>query len=84
MKTKSKYKVELIEWLDSFGCSSSWSEIQPIETVLMCKSVGFVISENDKTVSLANSVAYETEDTKEQANGIMTIPKVSINSRYEL
>jgi len=80
---KTKY-INYIEWIDSFGCSSGWSEIQPIETVLICMSVGFVVSENDKTISLANSVAYETEDTKEQANGIMTIPKVSIISRKEL
>ena len=81
---KIKYRIEYIEWIDSFGCSSGWSEIKPIETVLICVSVGFVVSENDKTISLANSVAYETEDTKEQANGIMTIPKVSIISRKEL
>jgi hypothetical protein len=78
------YKIEYIEWVDSFGCSSGWSEVRPIETLLTCKTVGFVVSENDYIISLANSIAEETNETKEQANGIMTIPKVSITNRREL
>ncbi len=76
-----KYKIELIEWVDSFGCSSGWSEIQQINTYLKCITIGFVVSETDNTVSLANSIALETDDTKEQANGIMTIPLVCILKR---
>lgn len=80
----SKYPIEQIEWLDSFGCTSGWSAIQPIETCLICHSVGYVISENENAISLANSIALETDHTVEQANGVMTIPKVAIISRIEL
>jgi hypothetical protein len=78
---KSKYKIEIVEWIDSFGCTSTWSEIKPISTILICQTVGFVISENEDVISIANSVAEETDNTVEQANGIMTIPKACIKHR---
>lgn len=82
--TTNKYKIELIQWMDSFGCTSTWSDINQINTCLICDSVGFVVSETDRTISLANSIAIETIDTIEQANGIMTIPITCIISRTKL
>lgn len=81
---KLKYKIEFIEWVDSFGCSSGWAPVEAIDTCLVCQTVGFVVSENKEVISIANSIAYETEHTTEQSNGVMTIPKVSIKNRREL
>lgn len=77
----SKYKIERIEWVDSFGCTSTWSEIKPINSILICQTVGFVIFENEHVISIANSIANETDNTIEQANGVMTIPLVCIKKR---
>lgn len=81
---ETSYKIEYIKWVDSFGCSAGWGKIEPIDTLLICHSVGFVIYENEHTVSLANSVAEETKDTMEQANGVMTIPKCCIKERFPM
>lgn len=79
-----RYKIKKIKWLDSYGCTNSWRKIENITEKLICETVGYVISETDELISLANSIAYETEETVEQANGIMTIPKVSIVEETEL
>ena len=44
-------RLVLIEWVDSFGCSSSWEEIGDLSpTVSTCRSVGWL--------------AYDGEDCK--------------------
>ena len=78
------YKIKKIKWLDSYGCTNSWRKIENITEKLICETVGYVISETDELISLANSIAYETDETVEQANGVMTIPKVSITEETEL
>lgn len=78
------YKIKKIKWLDSYGCTNHWQKIENITEKLICETVGFVVSETDELISLANSIAYETDETIEQANGIMTIPKVSIIEEVEI
>lgn len=78
------YKIKKIKWLDSYGCTNSWRKIENITEKLFCETVGFVVSETDELISLANSIAFETEETVEQANGVMTIPKVSIIEEVEI
>ena len=68
-----------IEWLDSYGASSKWNaviDIKPIE--LVCTSVGYNIYEDENKIAIAPHYAAETEETMEQCNGVMTIPKCSI------
>lgn len=79
-----EYKIKKIKWLDSYGCTNRWQKIENITEKLICETVGFVISETDELISLANSIAYETDETVEQANGVMTIPKVSIIEETEV
>lgn len=79
-----EYKIKKIKWLDSYGCTNRWHPIEQITEKLICETVGYVISETDELISLANSIAYETEETVEQANGVMTISKVSIIEETEL
>ena len=76
-------KIELIQWVDSFGCGSRWQEMDSMKdrAVLYCHSVGFVIKETDDYVVIVPHRAVETEQCEEQGCGDMTIPKVCITSR---
>jgi hypothetical protein len=77
--------VVLIEWVDS--CSSSgWRRMSDIPAgwfcASRCETVGFLIDENDDSVTLALSrgVCETTSDFTET----MTIPKVAITRRRQL
>lgn len=76
-----KDKIVCIRWLDSYGVQSGW---QPTEDYrankLEITSLGKVVYEDDNVISIAGNFAEETENTEEQANGIMTIPKACITS----
>lgn len=70
-----------VKWLDSFGVQSGWQDISGYNTdKLVITSWGKVIYENNDIISLAHNYAEETQDTVEQANGVMTIPKACIIS----
>ena len=74
--------LELIEWIDSHGCSSEWQDRadaaeQPPVTV---RSVGWIISEGDKAVIVAPHIMARTG----HVCGTMTIPKAAITSRKPL
>lgn len=75
-----KYKLVLVEWLDSFGCSSNWEDIdddmKPIP--LTCFSAGYVIYEDNRCITVCPHLAV-FED-KRQGCGDMTIPRASIVS----
>ena len=68
-----------IKWVDSYGVLSGWvdlSEYSP--NLLMIESVGRVIEVNDEIVAIAHNYSDVTENTPQQANGIMVIPRVAI------
>lgn len=68
-------------WVDSYGVDSGWKSIEDYSAnELIITSVGFKVYEDDKVLSLAQNYAAETENTPEQANGIMVIPKACIIS----
>lgn len=78
-------EIRLIRWHDSYGVSSGWedlAEFHPNE--LMIESVGFVLYEDDKIISLAGNYAEKTDRTPEQANGIITIPKCCVKESAPL
>ena len=67
-----------VKWIDSYGCTARWEELDRDYPLLVIESIGFVILNNDDVIAIANSVSQETSKTPAQANGIMTIPKLSI------
>jgi len=74
-----------LEWVDSQGCTPSWQHISDYTPELpIHKSIGWIIHEDTKSVSITGNIADETETSYYQANGIMTIPKVAITDRREL
>lgn len=72
-------EIRLVIWTDSYGATGGWSDVENFTPQsLLVKSIGFVIYEDDKLISLSGSYAEETDNTLEQANGIITIPKCCI------
>lgn len=83
------YELQLIEWVDSFGCSSTWSPTDSIKEDIkpyICTSVGFVVFENDSLVVVVPHIAPEDKElgSKEQGCGDMAIPKSAILKRKTL
>ncbi|MEY2488304.1 MAG: hypothetical protein QOC70_246 [Verrucomicrobiota bacterium] len=70
----------LIEWLDSYGCSSNW---EPVENCspepLVCQSLGWIIHKDKKSVVVVPHIAGGNHGTaKKQGCGDMTIPTAAI------
>ena len=70
----------LIIWLDSH-CVAGWHTDEPATAPLTCRSVGWVIDENETAVVLAPHI---TEEPLPQRLGEITIPKVAIVARKVL
>lgn len=71
-------KLVSIRWIDSY-MDSGWREITDFSANrLEIRSLGKVVYEDESVVSLAHNFADETDNTPQQANGIMTIPKSCI------
>lgn len=65
----------LIEWIDSFGCSTDWRDVDDIETSVMeCQTVGFLLKEDKDCYVVAPHIAIGSR----QMCGDITIPRVAI------
>lgn len=82
--------IELIVWVDSFGCSSGWKELAELnkDIELHCTSVGYVASETDDYVLVVPHFHgdFKTDWVKAEASGCgdMAIPKRCIVERRVL
>lgn len=72
-------RLVLIEWVDSFGCSSSWrdmdDEYKP--NPMTCRSVGWLYRD-DKDVKVIVPHIADVPDQSKQGCGDMTIPTAAI------
>ena len=79
------YPLVFVRWLDSYGCSSEWSEISNADEPVSheCLSVGWLVQETSEVIVLVPhySPAHKRIGAEEQGCGDMTIPKVAIKSR---
>ena len=69
-----------IEWVDSSVKHSggSWIDVSKAHaTDLTCRSVGFIVEEDDDSITIAGHVAFDVDCV----SGNMTIPKVAIKKR---
>ncbi len=75
-------KLIYIEWQDARGASPEWREIDIAreDGMCICKSIGWVIRENDKFIQLAPHFGQDPE----QVCGDMTIPKSAIIKKLEV
>lgn len=75
-------KIELIKWVDTFGCAQGWEFEDEIERkVTTVSSVGFVREETEKYVLL---VPHISDAERKQVAGCICIPRKQIVERLEL
>ena len=79
-KGLASMRLVLIEWLDSYGCSSDW---QPLENhqpkPLRCRSVGWLFHDDDDCKVIVPHLSDKTNDhVPAQGCGDMTIPTRAI------
>ena len=70
-------RLVLIEWEDTFGCSSHWEKIEePVKGhVLMCRSVGWLLHDGPECKVVVPHMTDPTHETASyQGCGDMTIP----------
>lgn len=73
-------KLELVEWVDSTSPGNIWTdhEMATANAVAVCYTVGFVVKETRREITLAGSYSQN------QSGGVMTIPKAAIQRRARL
>lgn len=70
-------RLVLIEWVDSYGCSSSWQSIEDpfvAPRAMLCRSVGWLAHDGEDCKVLIPHVAKVGPDEPDQGCGDMTIP----------
>jgi len=74
-------KLLLVDWVDSSSscCWASFEQLQERDTPIMVQTIGWLISENSKVLTLASSIT-----DNDRADGDMTIPKSSIRRRKNI
>ena len=73
-------RLVLIEWLDSFGCSSDWQILESCNPKpLVCRSVGWLFYDGDDCKVIVPHVSDPAnEHAPPQGCGDMTIPAKAI------
>lgn len=80
-------KIEYVTWLDSYGCSASWQEIEGMKVGhAICYSTGFIIGETEEYLVIAAHYSPQNDQigSLKSAYGEMAIPKCSIIDRKVL
>lgn len=78
-------KMIYVEWTDSLLENSRWQLLQQVENqILKCATVGFMISDTDEFITIAQSYTLDRPFEDISVSGTMTIPKGSIIRLEEL
>lgn len=68
-----------VKWVDSVSGDCYWSLLEDFKASLVeAVTYGFIVYEDDKKISIAQTYAEGDENTPQQINGTMTIPKCAI------
>lgn len=79
-------KLVQVEWEDSAQPVSGWHYLEdapPLESVV-CKSVGWIIADNDRVIMLAPNLGDYKSGDGAQGSGFMRIPKRAVTMVSEL
>ena len=72
-------RLVLIEWEDSFGCSTSWAPLESsTPEVVICRSVGWLLNDNSAHKTIVPHITIETKEAESQGCGDMTIPTKAV------
>ncbi len=79
-------RLVLIEWVDSFGCSSNWQEIKDDvhPAPITVKSVGWLAYDGTSCKTIIPHISDAHEHADAQGCGDMTIPASSIMRMVDL
>lgn len=82
-------RLVIIEWFDTFGCSSSWENLSELSEngepkPLICQSVGWLLHDGKESKVIVPHIADASENTAQQGCGDMTIPTCCIKSITDL
>jgi hypothetical protein len=79
-------RLVLIEWLDSFGCSSSWQSLEDSRAApLVCRSVGWLLQDTDTCKVVVPHITNTADpDVRPQGCGDMTIPTCAVTRIIDL
>jgi hypothetical protein len=69
----------LVEWEDSFGCSSTWASVERIApSALVCRSVGWLVYDGKDCKVIVPHLTMANDVVQRQGCGDMTIPARAI------
>jgi hypothetical protein len=72
-------KLVMVEWVDSCSYGGIWKDPSELDGgAKTCFTVGWVIHENAKSLTLASSAGLNATDGFDQVAGDMTIPRAAI------
>ena len=75
-KSDLKDKVVTVKWLDACCIRNGWQDLEDLTIdAYLVDSWGRVVYEDDKIIAVSSTYHKETEDTNNQINGGMIIPK---------
>ena len=79
-------RLVLIEWLDSFGCSPSWTSLEDSRAApLVCRSVGWLLKDTDTCKVLIPHITNPSDPgITPQGCGDMTIPTCAVTRMVDL
>ena len=72
-------RLVLVEWEDSFGCSSSWASVEHVNPcTLVCRSVGWLIHDAADCKVIVPHLTMPNANVERQGCGDMTIPTSAV------
>jgi len=78
-------RLVLVEWVDSYGCSPRWGELEDCSPQLLtCKSVGWLLRDGEDCKVVVPHVGGDVPGVKSQGCGEMTIPTSAIVRMVDL
>ena len=80
------YRLVYIEWVDSYGCSSEWADIEDCTPVpMICRSVGWLIHDDKNCkVVVPHLNQHDHPNIGLQGCGDMTIPAAAVLKMTDL
>ena len=78
-----KAKLVLLHWKDAVTPTQGWTDINDLQTELAeCCSVGFIVEENSKTITVVSHISGDKEST--DIDGSLVLDKSWIIERQDL
>lgn len=74
--------VEIVDWIDASSVDA-WEPANAPRKPQKCRTVGFVVHEDEDCIALASSLAFH-DDYADDCCLTMTIPKTAITGRSSL